>query len=525
MDKLKPLIKHHFWILSGLVVAAAIGAGVWSWTSVGAVINRQKSDILSAESKAKGVTSVRAEITDAEGPSVHPNDDTIDGMKKEIDGGRNEVLAAWKELYAEQKELMAWPGVVMDPKISEPFDEKRAEQVKFDPKSSEGEVAVNRRRQIRTVFKEFMPALVRSVRANWNAADVTGEGKKQPGTTGGAGTPNADAKKMALDDSLVNWSLDDQIKWYKAFTSFKDKNGNQSIDGTPTTIQVMYVKEDLILLNGVLEIIKEANKDAAIPSQASIRNIDSIMIGREAHEADPVVVDAGVPGPGGLVGESAGRLNMDDYMQDMLGGGADQQADPAAAAAKEAELLDPVHLRYIDREFKPIAASVYRQSVSSNQLGADTWMSVVKRVPVRLRLRVDERRIPEILEKCANAKMPLEVRQLTLVGGDILAVKKSPAAPVSDPTMGAGMDGGMDGGMEEGRSPMDLDGGPSPSPSPRNDRGTPAAQPDSDKEQTFKSPEFNSHFFVELELYGVMKFYSAPAPEALGKKNEAGPSL
>ena len=136
MEKLKPLIKHHFWILSGVVVLASIGVGVWSWMAAGDLINRQKSDILSAETKAKNVTSVRAEVADAAGPSVHPNDETLAGMTKEIDSGKDEVLAAWTKLFSEQKDLLSWPGNVMDPNVAKHFDSLRPEQLKFDPNSS-----------------------------------------------------------------------------------------------------------------------------------------------------------------------------------------------------------------------------------------------------------------------------------------------------------------------------------------------------------------------------------------------------
>lgn len=40
MEKLKPLLKYQFWILSGLVVLAAIGVGVWSWMAAGELIER-----------------------------------------------------------------------------------------------------------------------------------------------------------------------------------------------------------------------------------------------------------------------------------------------------------------------------------------------------------------------------------------------------------------------------------------------------------------------------------------------------
>lgn len=521
MDKLKPLIKYHFWILSGVIVAATVGVGVWSWMNVGDVINKQKGDILSAESKAKGVTSVRAEIADESGPSVHPNEETIEGMKKEIEGGKDELLEGWNKLYLEQKELLTWPGGVMDGKIAEPFDALRPEELKFDPNTQEGEVAVASRRRVRTVFKEFMPVLVRSVRAKWSAADVTGEAEEAPVAAEGVAAQNDDMEKLMLDEPLVAWSLGDQIKWFEMFTVFKGKNGNQSVDGCPSTIQVVYVKENLILLNGVLEIIKDANKDATIPSQAAIRDISAIMIGREAHEAKPMELDSATMSGGvsGHLADAAGRMTMMQEFMKNLGSGTDTTT--TTISASDAEALDPVHLRYIDREFKPITASAYRQSVSSNQLGANSWMSVVKRVPVRLRLRVDERRIADILEKCANAKIPLEVRQITLIGGELPAENTASAADSKAPKIDGpvGVTGGAGGASvsEEGAGAANSGSG---SGSGNSGQGQAA-----EKEKNYASPEFNSHFLVPLEIYGVMKFYSAPAPAALGKKTEAAPSL
>jgi len=214
--------------------------------------------------------------------------------------------------------------------------------------------------------------------------------------------------------------------------------------------------------------------------------------------------------------EAEGRMDMmREYMQNMLGGNDNKSTTISESAA---EKLDPAHLRYIDKEFKPITSTAYRQSVSNNQLGTDSWMAVVKRVPVRLRLRVDERRIAEILEKCANAKIPLEVRQITLIGGDLPAdttssAKKSSGVGPGDPSV-AGTGGGA--------------GGASMTLTDDDDRGSSQASSGAGGaggEKTFKSPEFNSHFLVPLEIYGVMKFYSAPAPEALGRTTQSPTSL
>ncbi|MDP1562077.1 MAG: hypothetical protein Q8M16_11920 [Pirellulaceae bacterium] len=514
MEKLKPLIKHHFWILTGVVVLASIGVGVWSWMAAGDRINRQKSDILSAESKAKNVNNVRAEVADSAGPSVHPNAETIEGMSKEIDGGKDQVLAAWEKLYADQKDLLTWPGNVMDPEKSKYFDSLRPEQLKFDPNvAPQGDVIERYRKVVKTVFPDFMPALVSSVRAKWSAQDVMGEGAVKAPVVVASDEAKDDMEKLMFNEPIVDWSVADQVKWFGLLTNFK-RNGNQSVDGTPTTIQVVYLKEDLVLLNGVLEIVKEANKNATVPSQAAIREISSIMIGKEAHEAKPMEVGSAASSAGGFMAEAEGRMDMMKQFLENMGGG-NEKKKSTTVSASDIERLDPAHLRYIDKEFKPIAASKYRQSVSSNKLSPDSWMSVVKRVPVRLRLRVDERRIGEILEKCANAKIPLEVRQITLIGGEL-------------PPEAAAATTGRKGGPTNSRNPSVAGSGESMTigdddSSGAGGGGGPAGTGGA-KEQTFKSPEFNSHFLVPLEIYGVMKFYSTPAPEALGRTTESTPA-
>jgi len=519
MDKLKPLLKYHFWIACTLVMLATVGVGVWSWMTLGEVINRQKTDIVGAESKAKSVTSVKADVGTSAVVSVHPNDETIQGMKQEIDLGKDELLAGWERLYTEQKDLLGWPGNVIDPDVSRPFDNLRADQFVFDPNSTKGEVQEQRRKQIKTFFPRLMPELVKSVRAQWNEEEVTGEAPKTPSVVASAGAKD-DMERLMFDQPIVEWSVADQAKWYGLLTNFKGRNGNQAPDGTPTTVQVLYLKENLVLLNGVLEIIREANRDAMVPSQAAIREIGSIMIGKEAHEAEPL--DAGGMdggGAGGFAGEMDNRMRMmKDAMQNILGGG---KTEKTQVSASDVERLDPAHLRYVDKDFNPIPAAQYRSSTSANQLSGDSWMSVVKIVPVRLRLRVDERRVADILEKCANAKLPLEVRQVTIIGGEL-------------PADAAGVEAtGRTGGPTNSRNPSIAGSGESATIDENEGRGGPAAGAGADGglggagggEKNFKSPEFNSHFLVPLEIYGVIKFYSKPSAEAIGKIPAATPTL
>jgi hypothetical protein len=479
--------------------------------AAGDLINKQKADILSAENKAKSVMNVKADVAEGGGASVHPNSDTVQGMKQEIGSGKDEVLAAWEKLHTEQRELLKWPAGVIDPQVARFFDDKRPEQMKFDPSSKEGEVMESHRKRIRTMFPNFMPKLAESIRAKWNEEDVTGEAPKTPRAT--AAEKGDDMEKVMFNQPIVTWSVSDQTKWWSLMTNFKGRNLNQTVDGTPSTIQVVYLKEDLILLNGVLEIIKAANENATIPRQAAISEISSIMIGKEAHEAKPLELSSG--GGGGAVDETAERMKMmGKYLQNMGSGGGNTAE---VATADELEVGDPAHLKYVDVDFKPIPASEYRNSVTANQLSEKSWMVVVKRVPVRLRLRVDERRIAEILEKCANAKIPLEVRQITLIGGELPKDDSAAAGGRGDRDgdAPAGVGAPSAAASGAGAASAALDGGAG------GGGAAAAAGGAGGGEKTFSSPEFNSHFMVPLEIYGIMKIYTEPLPAALGKTDEA----
>lgn len=510
MDKLKPLIKYHFWILSSIVALAMIGVGIWSWMAAGEVISKQKATIISAEGQAKNVMNVKADVPDAAAVAVHPNDNTLQGMKQEIDAGRDEVLNAWQKLYDSQRDLLGWPGTAIDPQLAAVFDAVNPEKTPFTVDTNEGEVGERLRKQIRVALPKLMPALAEAIRAEWSEEEVTGEASKPQAVD--SAQAKDDMERLMFDQPIVKWSLGDQMKWYNLLTNFK-RNGNKAPDGTPRTMQIVYLKEDVVLLNGVLDIIKSANEDASIPTQAAISEVASIMIGKEAHEAKPL--DVGELGGGNsFADEAAGRMSaMRDYMDKMASGG---DTTETAVSQDELEAFDPANNRYVDKDFKPIPAGEYRSSVSSGQLSDKSWMAVVKRVPVRLRLKVDERRIGEILEKCANAKIPLEVRQITVIGGDLPKDTTAAAGPgtgVEGPTgvgnpsaAGSGgatatVDDGMTGGGDKEGGGM---GG--------GDSGGEA--------KTYSSPEFNSHFMIPLEIYGIMKIYNEPNLESLGKKPE-----
>jgi hypothetical protein len=100
---------------------------------------------------------------------------------------------------------------------------------------------------------------------------------------------------------------------------------------------------------------------------------------------------------------------------------------------------DPIDLRYVDRQFQPLEAAKIRTALNpDNTVPEDAYLAVAKRYPTRIRLKMDMRRLPDLLTACGNAALTIEVRQ---VGINSQATKS-----MAGGSGGGGMEGMMGGG-------------------------------------------------------------------------------
>jgi hypothetical protein len=97
--------------------------------------------------------------------------------------------------------------------------------------------------------------------------------------------------------------------------------------------------------------------------------------------------------------------------------------------------VDPLENRYVDVDLNPVQAETARQALTV-ATATDAILAVAKRMPVRLQLQVDIRRLNRLLAECGNANLPLEIRQVRI---------NPPAGGAGGGGMGGGMGGG--GGM------------------------------------------------------------------------------
>jgi hypothetical protein len=66
--------------------------------------------------------------------------------------------------------------------------------------------------------------------------------------------------------------------------------------------------------------------------------------------------------------------------------------------------------RYVDEKYQTLPASRLRQALVS-RTPEDALLAVAKRMPVRIRVRADQRKLNILLAECGNSKLPVEVRQ------------------------------------------------------------------------------------------------------------------
>jgi len=168
-------------------------------------------------------------------------------------------------------------------------------------------------------------------------------------------------------------------------------------DRIPTTLQVLYAQEDLWVLDALMRIIKKTNAGATGRHNAAARRIQFIRIGKNAERPHGMVRAAGTKGAdedagGGATGAPA-----------KLHSGEGGQAGYRVGA-------DPAENRYVDMENQPLSAQQLR-GTSGPGGAADAHLAVAKRMPVQMKLVIDQRKLNRLLIECGNSPLTVEVQQ------------------------------------------------------------------------------------------------------------------
>lgn len=479
MDKVKDIfylifVKHMFWTLS--IVILAMGLFSW-WSSTGSLADTYTTN----KSKIVGTNDEVSAIANKSTDSVF-NPETHAGMREKNDERRREVAHAWQEKYRKQlTEVLVWPKELSADfrrQIEKVLAGRPIEEV--NPVNATGGDRLNAdlREEYNNKIKSLLPDLAKMINAKWEPSEVArsqgrGGGRGQfGGGEGGGRVPMVDDGEEDNKAYAVTWNSSDQGGIVDLFDWSNEPGGR------PTTMQILYSMEDYWVLKAVMQVIKNTNTDeefglAELPHQATIRHIDSIQIGKGVSTIEGRVERPIATTPDGEESPEAGPAPT-------LGGAAEGGVLGEGAALQASD--DPVQGRYVAGSagnYLPISAETLKSATTSED-PEQAYLAVAKRMPVRMKITIDQRKINKFLVECGNADLMLEVKQ----------VRINPDLPDIKSIAGKGSGGGAPAGGNRG--------------GPRGGGEGVGGQP------TSENP-----WDVVVEVYGIIYIFNPPSMKRL----------
>ena len=459
MEQLAPFIegckKHKFWIACGICAAAMLGVFVYSSMNV----NKEKKEQISlldqklqAVESINGVNFAADQGNDANG---HPNAETNKQTKARIQDGKDAAWKAWNQQYDRQKDLLTWPVEALGADGVREF-ESQLEQERWNvkgksasatprgqrPKPStnskeeveagHGNVEEKTRIAYQRFIKEEMPVVAKIIGATWKFDDSlkiqinnSGKGRDRgraegPGMSQAAGmtgvggnNQNDPSASIEYNKDTVIWDESNQDYWNRLVTEYEGRNGNP--EKYPTTAQVMTTQQDLWILKALFNVVKEVNGEVKENDLVNIQKIDHVFTGLAAISTTAKVmrIEASEEAPGGTRGRggfdnvAGGRETRGRRNNATANSGSKSKFKPEAS-------VDPIHGRYVNTNFEPMAEADIRKAATTEKLDAEPEYSVAKRIPFRLGVVMDEREIDKFLAACANSPFAIEVRQIRI---------------------------------------------------------------------------------------------------------------
>ena len=439
MDKIRILlhqvVKHHFWLLSAVVMLVGLGCWFLASSNLAKIYAANKTKIKQEFSSQNSLRS----------RGFHPNEQVNEEQRKQIEQQSREVTKLWQQLYvAQQEAVLTWPkqlGPRYEQKIA---DKDFGDDIHPDMRDTYMNYAKNH-------FQE-LPEVVK-------ALELT-EGSSQNSNTIGGGRGqqiidiaqieqmlstrqrgNFDPNRKATLEQEDPPELDFLVYWVDQ-NRVRDR---LTFNARPSSMRIWVTQEDLWVYTTMLQVIANTNQAAGSTrfSNAAIRVIDSLEVGKAAAQQSRAkgrilvpaqsgggeqlggdIIDSygggfdmggGAGGGYGMEGGGGGGAGMGGYgagygmdggqSLDMdrgyggMGGGFGE--DGLGSGGENGQLLS---FRYLNEEKQPIAI---QGDWDPSLVGVE-----YKRLPIRMRLQMDQRWLYFLIAECANAPLQIEVQEV-----------------------------------------------------------------------------------------------------------------
>ena len=502
--------KNFFWIVTPLITLASLF--IW-FRAAGKLEGEREKHVRDINSKFSILNDIR------KNNRAHPNDETHEEMKALIAGLKDDLREAWTLQYERQKGVLIWPQELGEEVVNNLSAKTPIEFLVPYPgqsvveRNQMNDLALKTGRRVedaplqyREVYKIYakkqLPRMAQKINADWLSQNPLG-------ADAGAEV-DEEGNKIEKSPSLVTWSAANQTDLLRRF----------SWEGhIPTTVEVMYAQEDLWVLNQWMDVIARTNRGSDARYNAAITEIVSIELpvqGKGISLAGRIrFLDGssrggtnGGSGADGMVGGMMGAMGD-------MGGGQDggapedmaaQQGDGGMekenAGESTAANNDPIDRRYVDRQYQPLEAARLRTALNpNNKVLDDAYLAVAKRYPTRIRLKMDLRRLPDLLTACGNARLTIEVRQVGV----------NSQASGSGGGGGGGMEAMMGGGGMGGDMEMGGEGGGNTEMSGMMGGGTGGGF------AGFQASVDEFPYQETVEIYAIVYLFNPPDTSKLGE--------
>jgi len=416
MDQLRTFLaaaqRHSFWVMCVVILLISIGS--W-WYSTGQLEQTRTTQEGKIKTVMQGLTSLK------QNNPLHPNDATNQGMDALINAYVQEVAEGWQRQYDRQSEVLVWSDKFGDDFKGAVNELRPIEKLTY-PTPIQDEIPVAYRRLYRNFVEEELPALTEIIGTEWTASSAAaGTGSGPGGGSEGmnyAPSPNTMMREgypggtgqgpvEVVDPNIVAWPQARQQELFNAHFSFAAR-----VDA-PTTLEVLYAQEDIWVLNSIMNIIASTNEGAEARHDAAIKEIDFIRMGRNALGFSGQVTPIGTPKSSAMPGSGTGTegMPMEPGRMPMGPTPGPYSTEGSGTGMGTGLAGDPAEGRYVDSQFAPLPAAKLREALASTS-PQDAILAVAKRMPVRMRFTMDQRKLNRLLAECGNSKLPLEVRQV-----------------------------------------------------------------------------------------------------------------
>ncbi len=523
MDQLRTFLaqvkKYHFWILCVIVVLV----GLTSWYLA--------TSSLDAQSKANAakIKAAADKVTQVKGIPNHPNADFDKGMEEIVKTHARSVGKGWEFRYKQQEKRLVWPSRLGREFLKYAERLRPIEQFELfndkDGYQQDNLIPVKFREQYRNFIELELPELASVIGAKWEAkpgeggssGSGPGGGKSSYGSAskgstyaktssrgpGGTGSQTGTSGEEEEETPTVFWDISNQQDLLSAHFPFTAENAS------PHTLDVLYAQEDLWVLTAIIGVIKRTNGDADANYNAAIKEIQSIEMGRtvrgrmgkvsELEGYETAGSGTGIPGSGMPTAPGGPNAMTQPGIPAAPGDG--MTTGPGTNSAP----VDPAMGRYVDIDYNALPPKKLREARTSTDPELAIY-SVAKRMPVRIRVVMDQRKLATLLAECGNSSLPIEVRQVRInCEAGLENDNGSGASRSSATSTGANYSGAASFGASGSKKSSSSSSRSSRSSSRGGSYGAGGAGQLSGGNNQTTLPDPNE---VEIEVYGIVHLYN-----------------